>query len=65
MKAGVADNDAREVQQTEVLAEGVKQEAAYNKLMCCCKTDGGVLSESIQAAKEKIDALTTSIKADT
>merc|ERR1719205_52599 len=50
--------------QKKVAAEGEKQEEAYNKFMCYCKTNGGGLSASIQAAKDKIQALTTSIKAD-
>merc|ERR1719411_1371588 len=57
-------NMLQQMQQT-VMAEGEKQEAAYNKFMCYCKTNGGELSGTIQAAKDKIEALTTSIKADT
>merc|ERR1719394_531193 len=53
-----------QLMQQKVIAEGEKQEAAYDKFMCYCKTNGGDLSASIQAAKNKIEALTTSIKAD-
>jgi len=54
-----------QLMQQKVMAEGEKQEAAYNKFMCYCKTNGGELSEAIQAAQEKIEALSASIKADT
>jgi len=47
-----------------VTADGEKQEAAYIKFMCYCGTSGGDLSRSIQAASDKIDALTASIKSD-
>jgi len=54
-----------QLMQQKVFAEGEKQEAAYNKFMCYCKTNGGDLSEAIQGAQDKIEALTSSIKADT
>jgi len=57
--------DMLQLMQQKVTAEGAKQEAAYNKFMCYCKTNGGVLSSSILAAKDKIEALETSIKRDT
>merc|ERR1740129_1747235 len=57
--------DMLQLMQQKVTAEGNKQEAAYDKFMCYCKTNGGVLSSSIQAAKDKIEALTASIKTDT
>merc|ERR1719362_2171307 len=56
--------DMLQLMQKKIAAEGAKQEAAYDKFMCYCKTNGGGLSTSIQAAKDKIEALTTSIKAD-
>jgi len=54
-----------QLMQQKVTAEGEKQEEAYNKFMCYCKTNGGDLSESIRSAKKKIEALTASIKEDT
>lgn len=54
-----------QLMQQKVTAEGEKQEEAYEKFMCYCKTSGGDLSTSIQAAKDKIEELTASIKADT
>jgi len=56
--------DMLQLMQQKVIAEGEKQEAAYNKFMCYCKTSGGDLSASIQAAEDKIEALTASIKSD-
>jgi len=53
-----------QLMQQKVIAEGEKQEAAYNKFMCYCKTSGGDLSASIQAGEDKIEALTSSIKSD-
>merc|ERR1719436_2184991 len=51
--------------QQKVSAEGKRQEEAYNKFACYCKTSGGDLSASIQAAKHQIEALTTSTQTDT
>merc|ERR550532_2885700 len=50
--------------QQKVTAEGKHQEEAYNKFACYCKTSGGDLSASIEAAKNQISALTTSTQAD-
>jgi len=50
--------------QQRVIAEGKKQEEAYNKFSCYCKTNGGDLSASILAAQEQIAALTKSISVD-
>jgi len=57
--------DMLQLMQQKVSAEGDKQEAAYEKFMCYCKTNGGTLSSSIQAAQDKIEALTASITKDT
>jgi len=51
-----------QLMQQKVIAEGDKQQAAYDKFMCYCKTNGRVLSSSIQAADDRIEALTVSIK---
>jgi len=56
--------DMLQLMQQKVIAEGEKQEAAYNKFMCYCKNSGGDLATSIQAAEDKIEALTSSIKSD-
>merc|ERR1719210_2054967 len=50
--------------QQKVTAEGKRQEEAYNKFACYCKTSGGDLSASIQAAKDQIAALSASTQAD-
>merc|ERR1719226_191235 len=51
--------------QQKIIAEGKKQEEAYDKFSCYCKTSGGDLSASILAAQDQIAALTTSIGVDT
>merc|ERR1719414_724057 len=51
--------------QQKIIAEGKKQQEAYDKFSCYCKTSGGDLSASILAAKDQIAALTTSIGVDT
>jgi len=53
-----------QMMQQKVTAEGQKQEDAYNKFMCYCKTNGGELSSSIQSARDQIAELTASTKAD-
>merc|ERR1719414_2243137 len=50
--------------QQKILAEGKKQEEAYNKFSCYCKISGGDLSASILAAQDQIAALTKSVGVD-
>jgi len=54
-----------QMMQQKVVAEGKLQEEAYEKFMCYCKNSGGDLSGSIQAAQNKIEELTASIKGGT
>jgi len=49
--------------QTKVTAEGEKDQELFDKFMCYCKTSGSTLQESIVAAGDKINALTSEIKA--
>merc|ERR1719282_951364 len=51
--------------QQRVTEEGKKEEEAYEKFMCYCKTGASTLDASMEEAKSKIDALTSQIKADT
>jgi len=49
--------------QEKVTAEGEKDEELFKKFMCYCSSNGGKLEESIQAAGDKINALSSAIKA--
>jgi len=49
--------------QKKVMAEGEREKDLYEKFMCYCKTGGGDLSGSIQAAEAKIPSVTSSIEA--
>jgi len=49
--------------QKKVEAEGETSEALYDKFMCYCKTSGGDLQASIDAAEAKIPQLAASIEA--
>jgi len=51
--------------QKKVTEEGKKEEELYHKFMCYCSTNGGELSTSIEAAKEKIEAVSSSLKSAT
>merc|ERR1740139_1844471 len=51
--------------QKKVTEEGEKAEDLYQKFMCYCKTSGGDLQASIDAAKTKIPQLAASIEAAT
>jgi len=48
--------------QTEVTAEGEKEEDLYKKFMCYCKTGVGTLEDSIEANKNKIASLESQLK---
>mmetsp|Transcript_7244 Transcript_7244/g.18075 ORF Transcript_7244/g.18075 Transcript_7244/m.18075 type:complete len:737 (-) Transcript_7244:101-2311(-) len=48
--------------QKKVTEEGKKEEEAYDKFMCYCKTNKGELTESIETAKAKIDSLGAALK---
>merc|ERR1712060_940826 len=48
--------------QAEVIADGEKQEEAYKKFMCYCKTGTDTLNESIEASKNKISSLESQLK---
>merc|ERR1719221_2523374 len=50
--------------QAKVTEEGKIEEALYEKYMCYCTTGKSTLEESIAAGKAKIEALTSSSKAD-
>lgn len=47
--------------QTKVSEEGEKEKELYEKFMCYCKTSGGDLAKSIEAAEVKIPALESDI----
>lgn len=49
--------------QKKVEEEGASAEVLFQKYMCYCKTSGGALSESIEAAKAKVPDLVAGIKA--
>merc|ERR1719162_2564562 len=49
--------------QSKVSAEGEKDKELFNKFMSYCKSSGNTLEESIAAAGDKINALTSAIKA--
>merc|ERR1719198_2780168 len=49
--------------QKKVTAEGEKAEELYEKFMCYCKTSGGDLAKSIEAAKAKAPELASDIEA--
>mmetsp|Transcript_21011 Transcript_21011/g.68043 ORF Transcript_21011/g.68043 Transcript_21011/m.68043 type:complete len:728 (+) Transcript_21011:58-2241(+) len=51
--------------QKKVTEEGKREEELYHKFMCYCSTNGGELSTSIEAAKEKIEAVSSSLKSAT
>mmetsp|Transcript_102993 Transcript_102993/g.296579 ORF Transcript_102993/g.296579 Transcript_102993/m.296579 type:complete len:483 (+) Transcript_102993:2-1450(+) len=51
--------------QKKVEEEGEKADELFSKFMCYCKTNRGVLAESIQAAEAKAPELTASIEAST
>jgi predicted nucleic acid-binding Zn-ribbon protein len=51
--------------QTKVTEEGKKEQDLFEKFMCYCKTSGGDLDASIQAAKDKIEATASAIEAAT
>jgi chromosome segregation ATPase len=48
--------------QEKVTAEGEKAKEIYEKFMCYCKTSGGDLQKSIDAAKDKIPELESGIE---
>jgi len=48
--------------QRKIDEEGKKQEEAYDKFMCYCKTNKGELSEGIEAAKAKIESVDSALK---
>jgi len=48
--------------QKKVEAEGVKEEALFEKFMCYCKNGKGALAASIESAKGKNEQLVASIK---
>jgi len=49
--------------QKKVQEEGVEEKKLYDKFMCYCETGGGKLASSIDAAEEKIPAVSSSIEA--
>ena len=51
--------------QTKVTEEGKKEQDLFEKFMCYCKTSGGDLDASIQAAKDKIEATASALEAAT
>jgi len=52
-----------QMMQKKVEEEGASAEVLFQKYMCYCKTSGGALSESIEAAKAKVPDLVAGIKA--
>jgi len=48
--------------QKKVEAEGEQEKDLYDKFMCYCKTGGGDLSKSIDAAEDKIPSVTSDIE---
>jgi len=67
-RAQLAVNPIRKVvtmlqnMQKKVEAEGEKEEEAFEKYMCWCKTGGGYLEKSIAAANTKVPELQSSIE---
>jgi hypothetical protein len=51
--------------QAKITEESKTQADLYDKFMCYCKTNGGDLKASIQAASSKIDSVSASIKEST
>jgi len=49
--------------QKKVTEEGKREEDLYHKFMCFCKTSGGDLDASIEAAKEKIESASAELQA--
>jgi len=66
--ANVAANPIRKVvnmlqgMQKKIEAEGEKEQAMFDKYMCYCKTSGGDLQASINAADTKVPQLESDIK---
>jgi len=48
--------------QKKVTEEGEKEQALFDKFMCYCKTSGGSLSQSIEDAEGKIEAVSAALK---
>merc|ERR1719198_216124 len=48
--------------QKKVQAEGERDEELFNKFMCYCKTGGGDLAKSIDAAENKIPQVESALK---
>jgi len=51
--------------QTKVTEEGKKEQELYDKFMCYCKTSGGELDASVEAAEQKIEATEAALKGST
>jgi len=51
--------------QTKVTEEGKKEQELYDKFMCYCKTSGGELDASIEAAETKVEAMEAALKGST